>query len=569
MIFPRPSSAQAVVFPVLIVLLASLATAVTPATAAEGPTPIQFKDVTRETGIQFVHIDGSSGQRYIVETVASGLATFDFDGDGLIDIFFLNGTPLPGSKPPATAPRCALYRNLGNWKFADVTEKAGVGNGGYGLGVCVGDYDNDGDPDLYLNNFGPNVLFRNNGDGTFTDVTRTAGVGNGDKVGAGACFLDIDSDGDLDLYVANYINFTVAKHQTRLVNGHPAYVGPMVYGPVPHTLYRNNGDGTFTDISKESGIAAHAGTGMGMVCADFDDDGDTDIVVGNDAMGNFVWRNDGKGHFEEVGLMCGLAFDMHGIGQGTMGVDCADYDNDGRLDFHMTSYQKQWAILYRNLGGGNFTDATYTSGAGASTYHVVEWGNGLVDFDNDGDRDLFMACGHLQDNIELWDDTATYATRNILLENIGRGKFQDISARAGDGLAVNLSSRGAAFEDLDNDGDIDAVILNARREPTLLRNDSPAGNHWLGIRLKGTRSNRDGVGARIKVIAGDLTLVDEVHSGRGYQSHFGSHPHFGLGPRTRFDRIEVRWIGGGTQSVEGGSADRLVVIEEAKPSSVR
>lgn len=529
--------------------------------AVAAAAPIQFKDVTGETGIQFVHSDGSSGRRYIVETVTSGLATFDFDGDGWIDIFFPNGTALPGS-PEAKSPRCALYRNLGGWKFVEVTDKAGVGAGGYGLGVCVGDYDNDGDPDLYLNNFGPNVLFRNNGDGTFTDVTRTAGVGNGDKVGAGACFLDIDGDGDLDLYVANYIDFDLRKHQTRLVNGHPAYVGPMVYGPVRDTLYRNNGDGTFTDVSHESGIAAHAGTGMGMVCADFDDDGDTDIVVGNDAMGNFVWRNDGRGRFEEVGLASGLAFDMHGIGQGTMGIDCADYDNDGRLDFQMTSYQKQWAILYRNLGGGIFTDATYTSGAGASTYHVVEWGNAFVDFDNDGDRDLFMACGHLQDNIELWDDTATYATRNIVLENLGRGKFQDVSARAGDGLAVNRSSRGAAFDDLDNDGDIDAVILNARNGPTLLRNDSRSGNHWLGIRLQGTTSNRDGVGARIKVVSGDLTLVDEVHGGRGYQSHFGSYPHFGLGSRTRFDRIEVRWVGGGTQIVEGGDVDRVVVIRE-------
>ncbi len=529
--------------------------------AAETPSPIQFTDVTRQTGIGFVHTDGSSGRRYIVESVASGLATFDYDGDGDIDIYFLNGAPLPGSRiaPP---PRNALYRNDGGWKFTDVTQTAGVGDTGYGLGVCVGDYDNDGDPDIYLNNFGPNVLYRNNGDGTFSDVTRSAGVANGDKVGAGTCFLDIDKDGDLDLYVSNYIDFTLAKHQTRLVNGHPAYVGPMIYGPVPDTLFRNNGDGTFTDISRESGVAARAGTGMGMVCADYDDDGDTDIIVGNDALANVVWRNDGTGRFEEVGLLTGLAYDMHGVGQGTMGVECGDFDNDGRLDFHMTSYQKQWAILYRNLGGGSFEDATYTTGAGAGSFHQVEWGNGLVDFDNDGDRDLFMACGHLQDNVELWDDTATYEARNILLENTGLGRFVDVSGRSGDGMAVKLSSRGAAFDDLDNDGDIDVVILNSRRKPTLLRNDSPGRKHWLRIRLRGTRSNRDGIGARIKVVAGDLTLVDEVHSGRGYQSHYGMDPHFGLGHRTRIDRLEVRWIGGGTNVLEGIGVDRLLLVTE-------
>ncbi len=543
-------------------LLVLVATALTCA-AAEPSASIRFTDVTRQTGIGFVHTDGGSGRRFIVESVASGLATFDYDGDGDVDLYFLNGAPLPGSPIDATRPpRNALYRNDGGWKFTDVTEAAGVGDTGYGLGVCVGDYDNDGDADLYLNNFGPNVLYRNNGDGTFSDVTREAGVANGDRVGAGAVFLDIDRDGDLDLFVGNYIDFTLARHQTRVVNGHPAYVGPMIYGPVPSTLFRNNGDGTFTDISRESGIGTLAGTAMGAVGADIDDDGDTDLVVGNDAMANFVWRNDGTGRFEEVGLLSGLAYDMHGVGQGTMGVECADFDNDGLPDFHMTSYQKQWAILYRNQGRGLFTDATYPSGAGAGSYAEVEWGNGLVDFDNDGDRDLFLACGHLQDNVELWDDTAKYEASNLLLENNGRGRFTDISARAGTGLAVKRSSRGAAFDDLDGDGDIDAVILNARREPTLLRNDSPGTNHWIGVRLRGTGGNRDSVGARIKVVSGDLTQVDEVHAGRGYQSHFGSVPHFGLGPRTRVDRVEVRWIGGGTNILKGPEIDRVIQITE-------
>lgn len=529
--------------------------------AGELPNRMRFTEVTRNTGIGFVHTDGSSGRRYIVESVASGLATFDYDGDGDIDIYFLNGSPLPGARVDR-APRNALYRNDGGWKFTDVTQAAGVGDPGYGLGVCAGDYDNDGDPDLYLNNFGPNVLYRNNGNGTFSDVTQKAGVGNGDKTGAGACFLDLDQDGDLDLFVANYIDFTMGKHQTRSVNGHPAYVGPMAYGPVPSTLYRNNGDGTFTDISVASGIAGHAGTAMGVVCADYDDDGDTDVIVGNDAMANFVWNNDGTGKFKEAGLLAGLAYDLHGIGQGTMGVECADFDNDGRLDFQMTSYQKQWAILYRNLGKGLFDDVTHLTGAGAGTYHQVEWGNGMVDFDNDGDRDILMVCGHLQDNVDLWDDTSAYEAAAVLLANNGQGKFSDASDRAGDGLKIKRSSRGAAFDDLDNDGDIDVVILNSRRPPTLLRNDSLAGNHWLRVRLRGARSNRDGIGARIKLVAGDLTLVDEVHSGRGYQSHYGKDPHFGLGARTSVDRIEVRWVGGGTNVIVNVAVDRVVTITE-------
>ena len=533
--------------------------------AAGAPSPIQLTDVTRQTGINFVHTDGGSGRRYIVESVASGLATFDYNGDGKIDILFLNGAPLPGSPTTTPPPRNALYRNDGGWKFTDVTLAAGLVDTSYHLGVCVGDYNNDGYPDIYLSNFGPNILYRNNGDGTFTDVTKAAGVANGNKVGAGACFLDIDGDGYLDLFVANYCDFTIAKHQARSINGHPAYVGPMIYGPVPATLFHNNGDGTFTDISRESGIAAHAGTGMGVVCADYDDDGDTDIIVGNDGMANYVWRNDGKGHFEEVGLLSGLAYDANGVGLGTMGVECGDYNNDGKLDFYMTSYQKQWAILYRNVGRGLFEDVTHITGAGAGTFNQVTWGTGLVDFDNDGRRDLFIACGHLQDNVQLWDDTTSYEARNILLQNTGQGsqeRFVDISTRSGDGLAVKRSSRGAAFDDFDNDGRIDVVILNSRREPTLLRNDSPGRNHWIQIRLRGTRSNRDGIGARIKVVAGDLTLVDEVHSGRGYQSHYGMYPHFGLGDRTRIDSIEVRWIGGGTDVLKGVEVDRLLQITE-------
>ena len=516
--------------------------------------------MTRQTGIDFVHTDGSSGQRYIVETVCCGLALLDYDGDGDVDIYFVSGAPLPGTKVD-TPPTNRLYRNDGNWRFTDVTRQAGVGDTGYGLGVCTGDYDNDGDQDIYVSNFGLNVLYRNDGDGTFSDVTQQAGVANGHQMGAGTCFLDADKDGDLDLYVANYVDFTYQTHQITHMNGFPAYVGPLTYHPAPHALYRNNGDGTFTDVSEASGIAAQRGNGMGMVCADYDDDGDTDIFVGNDGTGNFMFQNDGTGRFEEVGVLTGLAYDVQGVGKGTMGVDCGDYNNDGRLDFLATAYHRQLATLYENLGGGIFEDVTRRTGAGTGTYSNVTWGVGLVDFDNDSRRDIYMACGHLLDNVDLFDDTTSYYARNLLLMNAG-GRFVDVSDQCGDGLAVKLSSRGAAFDDLDNDGDIDVVVLNSRREPTILRNDSPRVNHWLQVQLRGTKTNRDGVGARVKVVADDLVLIDEVHSGRSYQSDYGRRLHFGLSRHRRVDRIEVRWVGGATDVLADVAADQLVTITE-------
>jgi hypothetical protein len=531
--------------------------------AAQADHPIQLTDVTGQTGITFRHTDGSCGRHYIVEYVSAGLALFDYDMDGDIDIYFLNGARLPGAKADV-APRNALYRNDGNWKFTDVTQPAGVGDTGHGLGVTVGDYDNDGDPDLYLNNFGPNVLYRNNGDGTFADVTGKARVQNGNRVGAGTCFLDMDGDGDLDLYVSNYIKFAYDQHVVRTRQGYPIYPSPRDFPPDPDTLYRNNGDGTFTDVSVESGIAAYAGPGMGMVCADYDGDGDTDIFVGNDVDANLLFQNNGRGKFEEVGLLSGAAYDTSGMAHGSMGVECGDFDNDGRLDFHVTSYQQELATLYKNVGGGLLEDVTVAARAGLGTRSHVTWGNAFVDFDNDGDRDIFIACGHLYDNVGRFDDTTSYLARNMLLENLGNGQFADVSDQCGDGMAVMLSSRGAGLGDMDNDGDIDVVVLNSRREPTLLRNDSRKGNHWLEIRLRGTKTNRDGVGARVEVVAGDLTQIDEVHSGRGYQGHFGSRLHFGLGNHARVDRIRVRWIGGGVDVLENVAADQLLTITESR-----
>jgi len=535
---------------------------------AQAKSTIKLTDVTKETRITFRHTDGSSGRRYIMETVSAGLALFDYDDDGDVDIYFLNGAPLKGTKFDEL-PKNAFYRNEGNWKFTDVTEQSGLGDTGYGLGVAVADYDNDGDLDVYLNNYGPNVLYRNNGDGTFTDVTKQAGVDNGFQVGAGACFLDMDRDGDLDLYASNYLEFSYDIHVTKTTMGVPVYANPRYYQPLPDTLYRNNGDGTFTDVSKASGVGNHAGWGMGMVCGDYDNDGDTDIFIANDVAENFLFRNDGSGKFEEVALITGVAYDVSGSSQGSMGVDCGDYDNDGWLDFYMTSYQQQLTALYKNLGNGTFQEVNLITGAGAGTHPYVTWGNSFVDFDNDGDRDILVACGHLQDSIELFDDTSSYFVRNILLMNTGDGKFVDVSEDGGDGMKVKLSSRGAGFDDLDNDGDIDVVILNPRREPTILRNDSPSKGHWLQVRLQGVKTNRDGVGAHVKVVAGDLTLLDEVHSGRGYQSHYGMRLHFGLGSRERVDHIEVRWVGGGVDVFNDIAVDQLLTLTEGSSKDER
>ena len=534
--------------------------------------PIKLRDVTKQTGIAFRHTDGSSGRRYIMETVSAGLATFDYDGDGKTDIYFLNGRPLPGAKTGET-PKNHLYRNLGGFRFEDVTDKAGVGGGsGYGLGVCVGDYDNDGYQDLYLNNFGENVLYHNNGDGTFTDVTAKARVGRGHKVGAGACFLDYDNDGKLDLFVGNYLKFSYDKHVEGRTNGFPSYVGPGHYPKETNMLFHNNGDGTFTDVSKESGIAAYPGYAMGAVCADYNNDGHTGIFVANDSCANSLFCNDGHGKFTEVGLKAGIAYDMNGDEQGNMGVECGDYNNDGWLDFFKTSYQGQCALLYKNLGKGRFQDVTLLTGAGARTLRNVTWGCGFVDFENKGARDIFIVCGHLQDNIEAYDDTTSYHARCILLRNMlletGVEKFVDVSDQCGDGLKVMASGRGVAFEDLDNDGRIDVVILNSRGEPTILRNETQTGNHWVQMRLRGVKSNHDGVGARVYVVAGDLKQMDEVHSGRGYQSHWGTRLHFGLGKHKRVDRIEVHWPRSGIVDIlEDVAADRLITIAEGSAPS--
>jgi hypothetical protein len=540
------------------------------ADAADDDGPIRFRDVTAQSGIDFVHTHGGSGRKYIVETVTAGLALFDYDNDGKTDIYFLNGRPLAGTKA-AGQPKNHLYRNLGGMKFKDVTDQAGVGGGaGFGLGVCVGDYDNDGYQDLYVSNYGENILYHNNGDGTFSDVTRKAGVARGHKVGAGACFLDYDNDGRLDLFAANYVEFSQQKPLLSTTRGFPIYASPKNYTPETHNLFHNNGDGTFTDVSKASGLAAHRTYGMGIVVADYDNDGYPDIFIANDVSPNSLFHNDRSGKFKEVALLAGVACDMNGVSNANMGVDSADYDNSGLLSFFVTSYQDQLKVLFKNRGHGMFDDVTLSSGASIGTLPYVAWGCGFADFDNDGHRDLFIVCGHTQDNVELFDDTTSYRCRSAVLRNLGNGKFANVTEQSGDVAKLKMVGRGVAFDDLDNDGRIDVVILNSNDRPTILRNETVNGNHWIQIRLQGMKTNRDGVGARVYVVAGELKQMDEVHSGRGYQSHWGTRLHFGLAKNQRVERIEVHWPRSGLVDIlEDVPADQLLTIVEGSSPSRR
>jgi len=531
--------------------------------------PIHLRDVTEESGVDFRHTDGSSGRHYIVEAMTGGVALFDYDGDGLEDIYFLNGSPLPGTVPP-TIPTNGLYRNLGNFRFEDVSRLANAADEGFGLGVGVGDYNNDGFLDLYINNFGPNVLLRNNGDGTFTDVTRHAGVINGEKVGAGVAFLDIDKDGDLDLYVGNYLEFRYDQHVERTEQGYPVYPSPRDFQALPDTLYRNEGDGTFTDISIPSGIAVHAGTCMGIVAADYDGDCDVDVFVCNDVDANFLFINDGTGHFEEMGLLLGAAYNGWGDENASMGVDCGDYDNDGLLDFIMTSYQGEFPVLYRNMGEGRVEDVSAATNVGPPLFHYVNWGVGFVDFDNDGYRDIFIANGHTEDFIDFFDQTTSYKNPNTVLWNLRNGKFADVSRLCGSGLQPVHASRGAGLEDLDNDGRVDVVVLNSREHATIIRNETPLEHRWIMISLFARSQNRFGIGARVTVFAQELQSVAEVISGRGYQSHWGLRLHFGLGKARQVDRVEIRWLDGTVESFGPVEPNQWIVYCEGEgPISIK
>ncbi len=531
--------------------------------------PIRFRDATESSGIRFVHTDGSSGRRYIMETVASGLGLIDYNGDGWPDIYFLNGAPLPGTPQPKRPPTNALYRNNRDGTFTDVTVPSGAGVTGYSLGCAVADYDNDGYEDLFITGYGRNWLLHNNGDGTFTDVTEKAGLGNSSYsgcVGAGCAFLDYDRDGHLDLYIGHYLKFEEAAWKPWTLKNVPAYCNPRSFPPVASRLYHNNGDGTFRDVSESSGIGRHKGYAMGVVCADFDNDGWPDIFVGNDVIENFLFHNKHDGTFEEIGLPAGVAYDQYGDPLGAMGVNVGDYDGDGRPDIIVTDYQSKVTSLYRNLGNHQFEDVTVLTGAGLGSFPLVKWGCGLVDFDNDGIPELFTAAGHLQDSVERYDRSTTYKQRSLLLQQRG-GRFVDVTPQSGAIMTTVESSRGAVFGDLNNDGKVDIVMLNTRARPTLLINETATTNHWVLLKLTGTKSNRSAVGAVARLTAGGRIQTDEVRAGRGYQSAEDLRLHFGLGAQPVIDRLEVRWPGGTTNIWNHLTADRVIQLREDETAS--
>ena len=559
---------------------------------------VQFVDVAEQAGVTIRVICGGPEQRYILESMSSGAALFDYDNDGDLDLYIVNGWTLEGF-PPGAGPTSRLYRNEGGWRFTDVTAPAGVGHTGWGMGCCVGDFDNDGHEDLYVTGWGAGVLYRNNGDGTFSDVTQKAGVGNEGHWGAGCAFGDLDGDGDLDLYVANYVLFDPAHPPNGgkpcLYKGVEVYCGPQGLPGDPDRLFRNDGPGRdgvhrFTDVSRQAGIDAGAFYGLGVVMADLDDDGDLDIYVANDSHPNLLYRNDGNWRLPEVAAESGAAYSGDGQAQAGMGVTAGDYDNDGRIDLLVTNYTDDYDTLYHNDGDGFFTDVSHAVGLVAPTFPFMGWGAGLFDYDNDGRLDLFVNTGHLFPQVEP-AGVGLYAQRKQLFHNEG-GSFREVTQ--GEALMARRVGRGAAFGDIDNDGDVDVVAVNMNDRPMLLRNDGGNKNHWIRVKLEGGRrphpppapslsaggegggkkgiplsgegevrlSNRSAVGAKVRVVAGGLTQVGQVKSGSGYLSQNALRLHFGLGGHAQVDALEVRWPSGRVQKIRGIKADRELVIRE-------
>lgn len=519
-------------------------------------------DVTAETEIDFRHEDGRSGAQYFLETLGAGAAWFDYDLDGDIDIYFVNGADLPGMQSDVP-PTNALYRNDGDSTFTDVTADAGVGDGGYGFSCAVGDYDNDGFPDLYITNFGPNVLYHNNGDGTFTDVTTQARVGDA-LWGASAAFADYDNDGDLDLFVSNYVAFDVEENPECGVRGMPMHCGPGAFKGTASVLYRNNGDGTFTDVTRQAGVFNRQGKGMGVVWCDYDNDKDVDLFVANDKVADWLYRNEGDGTFTDVGLTSGVALNEMGAAYSSMAPVFGDIDNNGWFDLMITNFQDEPNSVYYNDGDGFFSDITYRSGIGGPTLTRLAWGTDFADLDNDGWVDFFVAAGHLQENVHLHNPSTTYAQQNQLFWNRGDSTFADVSNTSGKGLLLKKVSRGAAFGDYDNDGDIDILITNSHQTPDLLRNDSVNQHHWLIFTTVGTQSNRSGIGARIKVVAGGKSQIREVKSGGSYPSHSDMRLHFGLGQSTAAELVEIRWPSGLVERFKNVEGNRFLMATEGE-----
>ena len=537
---------------------------------------VKLVDVAAQAGITLLNICGGPSKDYIVDEVGSGAAWFDYDRDGRLDALIVNGSTRERVRQGGD-PLVALYRNDGNGHFTDVTARSGLTRRGWGMGVCVADYNNDGNDDVYVTAvLGSNVLYRNNGDGTFTDVTAQAGVGYSGW-STGCAFGDYDRDGNVDLYVADYVKFderTIAKRGDAGCQFMTVQVscGPRGLAGESDLLYRNDGRGGFTNVTAAAGIKDPGYYGFGVLFTDLDGDGWPDIFVANDSTPNFLFHNNHNGTFTETGLIAGVALSGAGREQAGMGVDAADYDGDGHLDLVVTHFSHDYTTVYENSGRGFFTDASYTTGIARGAGRYLGWGVGFVDLENDGLLDLLVANGHIYPEVDSHGIGTRYRQRKQLFRNLGNKRFQEVTDQVGGGLLLEKSSRGAAFGDYDNDGDLDVLIVNLDDRPTLLRNETAHDNHWITIGLVGTRSNRDAIGALVRVTAGGRTQISEVRSGGSYLSQNDRRVHFGLGAFDRVDRIEIRWPSGLVETLPGVPPDRFYTATEGqglKPSPVR
>jgi len=528
----------------------------------------QLEDITAKTGITFRHASDPA-KKYIFESMTGGVILFDYDRDGWLDIYFTNApsvaAALRGEKSPG-----ALYHNNHDGTFTDVTDKAGVGTPCLAMGGAVGDYDNDGWPDLYVTCLGGNVLYHNNGDGTFTDVAKSAGVTDG-RWSAGAAFGDYDGDGYLDLMVVNYVDFHLSdlpgfgSAPNCKYRGIDVQCGPRGLKGAGDSLFHNNGNGTFTDVSKEAGVSDPNGYyGMQVVWADFNNVGRPDIYVTNDSTPKFLYKNEGNGKFTEIGLESGTAVDEDGSEQASMGIAIGDYNHTGRPSLYVTNFTDEYSVLFRNDGNWNFTDVSYKSGVAVPSLPYVKWGTAFVDFDNDGWLDLIAVTGHVYPQVDALPSGARYREPKILQMNQKDGTFCDASTQAGPALMEPQASRGLAVGDLFNEGQMDVVINNMDGAPMILRNHGIPGNHWVSFELAGTKSNRLAIGARLKLVAGGMTQTDEIHSGASYLSQNDLRVHFGLGKATKIDSLEIHWPSGQVETLKDLEADKFYNVLEGQ-----
>lgn len=540
-------------------------------TSESAGSPIVFENTIRESKINFVLRNNVSPQRYSIETMTGGVAVFDYNNDGLLDIFFTNGAEIPSLQKSNPGYHNRLFRNNGDGTFTDVTEKAGLAGIGYSMGVAAGDYDNDGFVDLYVAGFNCNQLFHNNGNGTFTDVTAKANVtgtlpGRGKPWSVAAGWIDYNNDGLLDLFVVNYLDYSIATAHSCQTGNIVDYCSPNEYRGTPNILYRNNGDGTFTDVSQPSHVSQYVGKGMGVAFADYDDDGFTDIFVSNDTYPNFLLHNNGDGTFTDAALLAGVAYNDNGKTVAGMGTDFRDIDNDGRPDiFHAAMFGDTFP-LYRNVGNGQFEDVTDKTGLAAMTTRLTAWGTGIFDFDNDGNKDIFVAGSAILDN-SMEVNHKPYPLPNALYRNSGNMLFKDVSAEAGAGFSVPAAHRGAAFGDLNNDGKVDIVVTVMNAEPQLLMNRSSNRHHWIILKLVGVSDNRDGLGTKVKITTKNGVQYNEATTAVGYNSSSDKRVHFGLGNATIVDKIELAWPTGVKQLLENVAADQvLTILQSGRPS---